>query len=475
MAKKKNSTSTLDEEDDDLDVFLNKEFEEEIGAKKPSKRKNKKERDPVSSSEEEEEEDDEDESSSSDDENENESSDEDQKVGEQEDEDEEHGDEDESDNEFEEVKLAGVLEKLNQTLDTKNAEDGQWKTTTNTYQVRASLNQLSKMGTTATIKVDPLSIGIQKAKSQSDTESKISEEVKGASLFAAEKTNGGKEEKKEEKKEKKAPTTQVIGSMDISAYKNDFPATISMDVQGLNLNTTQSFSGNGVPASCTFLSETSSTTPINIVERSNVKIQNKFFEEYPGRNLGNIRDGIEEFKKFDPKEGRSVSTGDVLVDDTHPVVPMFEAALKAQKKTPLSDSNRVDHKFKLQAKSVDKLMNYLVKSMEKQTQVHNVDDFKFEFSRAFTSANTGNVLSLNNTHLKNGLSNNILASDNSGTTTIESRKESAGSCKSDCAANGWADKCEVFENTSGAPGHADKLMNKVHVLTFSVRTKYKEV
>ncbi len=59
--KKKNSPSTLEKDDDDLDVFLNNEFDEGIGAKKHAKRKGKKkeERDPETSSSEEEEDEDE--------------------------------------------------------------------------------------------------------------------------------------------------------------------------------------------------------------------------------------------------------------------------------------------------------------------------------------------------------------------------------------------------------------------------------
>lgn len=445
------------------DEFIDEEIQELVASSQPKsgkREKKKKSRKPETSSDEEEDED----SSSSEEEGGESSSDDDKSIiGDEEGDDSDFDD----DGDFEPDKLGAALTKLNATLErTSPKEDENWQHSTSTYFLIASLKQLEGFGKDPEIKINPESIGLAK-KSPKDEQPK-SDEVPAASLFASKKSN--RDAEKEKPKEKKAPGAVMIGEMTLTAVKNNFPNAINIDVKGLNLTTKQNFSGNGKSSAATFLANTEYSTEIPLVEMSNVKIQNKFFEEHPGRNLGNIREGIQELTKFSNDEGRTIGTGEYAVDTDHPVVAMFNKALVAQGNQPLDESNMLsDQKYKLDVTSTDGLMKILIGSMEKQTQVSDVDSFKFVLSRACTSANDANVLNLNAQNLlSNGstLGNSI--------PTIESKKYSK-SCKDKCASNGWTDHCEVLDNNSGSSTFADKELGKVHSLAFTVRTKWKEL
>lgn len=173
----------------------------------------------------------------------------------------------------------------------------------------------------------------------------------------------------------------ICGGVFVTEVKSDFPSTMHLDVDGVSAAPgTKSVTHEGSRGQFTVSPrmQFSSENGVLIAASNERKVeQMKFLQQFPGWNLGNINNGVQEVAD---------SQGNVhaLIDKNHPVVAYFNAARAKAKLGDLTDRDLMENTNFYQASPEDArtCMDSLKGSMRNRLQIQNLYDVSFRLRRA---------------------------------------------------------------------------------------------
>lgn len=299
------------------------------------------------------------------------------------------------------------------------AEDlrGKWEEVSVTYRFNGSLSKLSTDPALSKVGLRPDVVGVFECSADQST----------TTATAATSSTSTDEEKGA-----KRSSHHLLGGMYLTSIRSDFPCSVHMSMEGMSGHR-KSYTSHGAQGVFTvFPKEASGNMRVPLYEAS-TSADNSFLKKYPGRNLGNIQEGIIEL----PKKGLSV------IDADHPVIGMYNVTRKARNQTELQqhDENPPGH-YTVQTEEATRCVENLRESMEKHLRMLDLYNLKFKFSRAFTSTPAASSAS--------GMSS-------TGSDTVP-----------------WRDPCEVHDGVESDIGKG-KVLTLPRNLYFTVLYKYKVV
>ncbi len=353
-------------------------------------------------------------------------------------EEEEFDESDESDFEQEKIK--------NRLKDAPEKEEVQWNYSRTLYRIAGSLSGFNKLSSDPEVGISADALGVYGPTESSSKDGPVA--------------NGAKKK------------SHMIDNMWITDVKSSFPCALSLEVVGLgdNVKTKKNYTSTGKSASFFIMpnqdfSHKEKSDETTLISASQLPVDHSFFEKYPGRTAANIREGITEVPgHYDKKLKEFVSSGKVLIHESHPVMAMFDAAREQQGEKKISQKMKVlNHCYEADAESAEKLIGMIEENLNKRMQISDLNDVRFRLSRPFQDDNSNF-----NTEKPNGSTPRVIES------RAYKKKASATNCEKACKTD-WTHSCEIMEGISNSVTARERVISEPHSLYFVILTKYRQL
>ncbi len=336
---------------------------------------------------------------------------EEEEVEEEEDDSDYIGENDEQDENEPQIKSKNKengVKNFNNEKETNKPVEG-WNFATVAFRLSSSLRQLASKPENAVIGISPEAIGIFESEdflsSNADKDSRSS--------------------------------NHLLGGVTLKGYRNEFPVSLQMNLEGIP-NKRKHYTSDGNPGAFIFLKKDKARNIHVSLNEGTGNSNSPFLRNYPGWNLTNIADGINE---LDATTNSQLAT---LIRADHPIIGMFNKTKISQgeKALTVNDQSPMGY-FTAKRDDATKCLNSLKQTMEKTLQIKNLYKTQIRFTRAFP----------NTINAKNSI--------------IETIGQSA---------NNWMDSEELFDNVSKVESEGKKLLlDKKYTLHLDITFKYKNL
>ncbi len=178
----------------------------------------------------------------------------------------------------------------------------------------------------------------------------------------------------------KRSDNHICGGLLITEVDSTFPATLQLDVRGLEaVQAVKCVTHTGSRGAYTISPKMkfSSDKGVQIAAANENMEQMTFLTEYPGWNLGNIDKGINYVE--DPEQGEQA-----IIQNLHPIVAYFNRARERDGEPPISEEDYMPGTSLLMASADDtrRCLISLKKNMQSRLQIQNLYNVAFHLRRA---------------------------------------------------------------------------------------------
>lgn len=177
--------------------------------------------------------------------------------------------------------------------------------------------------------------------------------------------------------QKKSHNSHILKDIRIVKSSSNFPTTLNMHVEGLDLEDQNHFSssGSGSPAVCTiYPREVMLQQDKKIVEGNHLSSNSRFLKDYPGWNAENL-----------DKDISKVDENVTLVKKGHPVLEFAKTLEK--KRGGKSISAPISGGWhEMPTQYVNVCLDEIKTKLEKNLKIKDLSKIKFKLSRAFVSS-----------------------------------------------------------------------------------------